>query len=160
MTTATATTRTLSVEDQAAIQAILEFNEIAPSFHSSYFQMVTGPRFKPNHELAALIGTRGKYRDACYDIIDHFAAENAYLFPCQEIPRSGAEGCSVTRHESRNLFAWIAGSHGTPVAFLAMGKLRQCVKRNADFFAGRDRAQRLRDTAQRILRTMGHELAA
>jgi hypothetical protein len=84
MTAATVTTRTLSVEDQAAIQAILEFNEIAPSFHASYFQMVTGPRFKPSHELAALIGTRGKYRDACYDIIDHLAAPYAYLFPARK----------------------------------------------------------------------------
>ncbi len=66
----------------------------------------------------------------------------------------------MSRHESRTLFLWIAGSHGTPIAFLAMGRLRQCVKRNADFFAGRDRAQRLRATAQRIVRTMGYQLAA
>jgi hypothetical protein len=84
MTTATATTRTLSVDDQAAIQAILEFNEIAPSFHASYFQMVTDLTFKPSRELGALIGTSGKYRDACYDIIDHFAAENAHLFPAKK----------------------------------------------------------------------------
>jgi hypothetical protein len=57
--------------------------------------------------------------------------------------------------ESRKLFLWIARDYGTPIAFLVMGNLRQCVKHNASFFAGRGRAKRLRATVHRIIESMG-----